>query len=803
MPGRSVPPADVVQPHFPALVLLVAGSGGAALVYEVVWFQQLQLVIGASAFSVGVLLAAFMGGMCAGSLWIPRVLDRRTAHPLRVYAVLEIGIAAYAVLLLHALPLLDDLYGAIGGGLLVRAIVASIALLPPTVLMGATLPALARYVRTTPSGAARMGFLYGSNIVGATCGTIAAGFYLLPEYDTAVATYAAALLNLIVAIGAWQIGGIAPVADEAPTADESGGAVRVPVAIYAVVALSGATSLAAQVIWTRQLALLFGGTAYVFSMILAVFLVGLGIGSAAGAAIARHVDARSALGWCQLSIAVAVAWAAFLLNDAFPVWPIDPDINPDRGITLQLDLFRAIWVVLPGAWLWGASFPLALMAASSTIESSRLVGRLTAASTLGAMTGALAAGPIVAAVGSQRLQQTMIAVSAIAAVIAILPVLRAPRRRMYVAGAVVLALVGVVWLVRTVSPVSDLLVAYGRHAATWAGVTRSLYVGEGLHASIAVTRATDGVLTYHSAGKVQASTLPEDMRLQRLLGHFSHLIPAAPRRVLVIGFGAGVTAGAVAAAPGVDRVTIAEIEPLVATYVSSHFADYNDHVSANPRTTVHVDDARHFLLTTRETFDVITSDLVDPWVKGTAALFTQEFFELARSRLNPGGVVTMFVQLYQSSAATVKSEIGTFARVFPHAIVWGNPNEGRGYDLVLTAQVEQTRIDIDAWQARFDRAEYAGVARSLREIGVTSVVDLLSRYAGTVQDLAPWLADAAINRDRNLRLQYLAARDVDLQRAASIYAEMLQYARFPDALFSGEPASVEAVRRAIAQQAGR
>ena len=134
----------------------------------------------------------------------------------------------------------------------------------------------------------------------------------------------------------------------------------------------------------------------------------------------------------------------------------------------------------------------------------------------------------------------------------------------------------------------------------------------------------------------------------------------------------------------------------------------------------------------------------------------------------------MFVQPL-SSAATVKSEVGTFARVFPHAIVWGNPNEGRGYDLVITAQVEPTRIDIDAWQQRFDSAAYAGVARSLREIGITSAVDLLSRYAGTVQDLAPWLADAAINRDRNLRLQYLAARDVDLQRAASIYAEMLQY----------------------------
>ena len=803
MPGRSVPPLEGAPPHFPLLVLLVAGSGCAALMYEIVWFQQLQLVIGASAFSVGVLLAAFMGGMCVGSLGIPRVLDRITAHPLQVYAVLEIAMGGCALLLLHGLPLVDDLYGAIGGGLLVRALVAMLALLPPTALMGATLPVLARYVRTSPAGAARMGLLYGVNIAGATCGTILAGFYLLPDYDTAVATYAAVLLNVIVAAGAWRIGAVAPAVQPESSTAQPPHATSVPPAIYAVVTISGITSLAAQVIWTRQLALMFGGTAYVFSLILAVFLVGLGVGSGVGAAIARHVDARRALGWCQLLIAAALAWAAFLLNDALPVWPIDPSINPDRGVTLQLDLFRAIWVVLPGACLWGASFPLALVAASSSIEPSRLMGRLSAASTLGAMSGALLAGPVVAAAGSQRLQQALIVLSAASALLAIVRARADGEPRWRIAIAIVVVLVAAGSLVRSVSPVSDLLVAYGRHSATWAGLTRTLYVGEGLHASIAVTRAADGVLTYHSAGKVQASTLPEDMRLQRMLGHFSHLIPTSPKRVLVIGFGAGVTAGAVASAPGVEHVTIAEIEPLVATSVSSHFADYNDHVSDNPRTTVHVDDARHFLSTTRETFDVITSDLVDPWVKGTAALFTQEFFELARRRLNPGGVVTMFVQLYQTSAATVKTEIGTFVRVFPHAIIWGNPNEGRGYDLVLTAQVEPTRIDIDAWQARLDSAAYAGVARSLREIGITSAVDLLSRYAGTGQDLSTWLAGAEINRDRNLRLQYLAGRDVDVQQAGSIYAEMLQYGRVPPALFSGTPASIDAVRRAIAQQAGR
>jgi spermidine synthase len=230
---------------------------------------------------------------------------------------------------------------------------------------------------------------------------------------------------------------------------------------------------------------------------------------------------------------------------------------------------------------------------------------------------------------------------------------------------------------------------------------------------------------------------------------------------------------------------------------SAYFGDDNHHVIGDPRVSVRLDDGRHVLATTSETFDVITTDLIDPWVKGVASLFTREFFELAKRRLRPGGVVTQFVQLYQSSPKAVKTEIATFVEVFPNAIVWGNPHEGQGYDLVLLGQVDPVRIDVDAWQTRLDSAPYARVRESLRTIEIHSAVDLLATYAGSGRDLTLWLRDAAINRDRNLRLQYLAGLGLNLDEHGPIYREMLLHARFPADVFTGSPVTLDSLRKAI------
>ena len=810
MNDRTAATADAPRQFLPALLLLFIGSGCAALIYEVVWFQLLQLVIGSSAVSLGVLLGTFMGGMCLGSYLLPRYVSARQ-HPLKVYAFLELGIGAMGLVLLFGMPLVNYLYTAIAGGhVAVRAIVAAICLLPPTFMMGATLPAISRWVETTPKGVSWLGFFYGGNIAGAVLGSLIAGFYLLRVHDLAFATFVAAMLNVTVAVIGLMLARMTvhtPAERPAPEAVHAPGA-RV---VYVAIALSGLTALSAEVIWTRLLSLTFGATVYTFSLILACFLAGLGIGSSVGAAIARSAaNPRVALGWCQMLLAGALAWAAYMLTTSMPYWPINPSISTDPWFNFQLDVVRCLWVVLPGAILWGASFPLALAAvAAPGQDPGRLVGGVYAANTVGAILGSIGTGLfLVVWLGSQEAQQVLIVASAIAALMLLAPAAagEGSKGRMQWATTILLIVAtgAAGLLARGVAPVPGLLVAYGRYSATWVGLSNIIYVGEGLNAFVAVSQMPNGVLNYHNTGKVQASSEPQDMRLQRMLGHMTHLVPKSPKNALVIGCGAGVTAGAVSIGPRVERMTIAEIEPLVPASVSKYFAEHNYAVVTNPKVTVHIDDARHFLLTTDQMFDAITSDPLDPWVKGAAALYTEEFFDIAKKHLNPGGVVTLFVQLYESNTAAVKSEIGTFFKAFPNAVVWGNTNNGQGYDLVLMGQVEPIKIDLDAMEAKLQSPEFAQVAQSLREIGFNSSTELFATYAGQPSDLAPWLADVQINRDRNMRLQYLAGLGLNLYQSGPIYSDMISHApTLPMNLFTGSEALLQQLRANFDRERGR
>ena len=812
----------------PALFLLFIGSGCAALIYEIVWFQLLQLIIGSSSISLGILLGTFMGGMCLGSLMLARLISARR-HPLRVYAALEIGIGLLGLLILFAMPLVGGLYTAWAGegvvGIVFRAVIAGVCLLPPTVLMGATLPAISRWVQATPDGVSWLGFFYGGNIGGGVIGCVLAGFYLLRVFDVATATAVAVLINLMVALIAYVLAGRTTYEADVVTPSRGGAAPAGGAAVYVTIALSGMTALSAEVIWTRLLSLHFGATVYTFALILAVFLVGLGIGSTAGATLARDiVSPKRALGWCQLLLCAAIAWAAYELTESLPYWPINPYIATTPWFTLQLDLVRCFWVVLPGAMFWGASFPLALAAVSTKEQdAARLAGGVYAANTVGAIVGSLVTSFILIPwIGTSHAEQVIIIVSALSALIMLEPSLAGAatrhagfqpsesggneRRGWNGTAAIVLAVAMVVagLLARSVHPLPGLLVAYGRYAATRIGQANIIYVGEGLNASVAVSELSNGVRNYHNAGKVQASSEPQDMRLQRMLGHLTTLIPPQAKKVLVIGCGAGVTAGAVSIDPVVEHETIAEIEPLVPRVVSTYFAEHNFDVVRNPKVRVRIDDARHFVETTRETFDAITSDPLDPWVKGAAMLYTVEFFEMAKQHLNPGGVVTLFVQLYESNTEAVKSEIGTFLEVFPNGVVWGNTNEGKGYDLVLLGQNQPTKIDVDAIQARLQRPEYAPMAQSLREIGMTSAVDLFATYAGRKPDLEPWLRDATLNRDRNLRLQYLAGLGLNLYQADVIYADMLKHVNtLPEDLFVASNATKQQLFAAITKAQGR
>src|SRR5690606_30899099 len=412
---------------FVPLLALLTASGCAALIYQVVWFQLLGLVIGASAPSVGILLGTFMGGLCLGSVLLPRWIGTRR-HPLRVFALLEAGIGLLGIAVLHALPGLEALYvglaGFGGAGVPVRALAAALCLLPATVLMGATLPAVARAVRASREGWARVGWLYAANIAGGVLGCLAAGFYLLRVHDAAAATYTAAALNAAAALGALVLAAAARVHAPSETAPASLRVARDAWPIYVAVGLSGMTALAAEVLWTRRLALLFGPTVYAFALILAVFLLGLGAGSGARSLAVRRLSPAGARAACQWLLCAGIAWAAVAIARSLPFWPLDVTLPAAPLVMLQVDLLRAAWAILPAAMLWGASFPLALAAAAARgrEEPGALVGGLYAANTPGAIVGALLTSLVfVVAIGGRATQQAMIVVSACAGIFALVP----------------------------------------------------------------------------------------------------------------------------------------------------------------------------------------------------------------------------------------------------------------------------------------------------------------------------------------------------------------------------------------------
>jgi spermidine synthase len=782
----STPPD---RAHIPLLLVLFIGGGCAALIYEIVWFQLLQLVVGSSAVSLGVLLGTYMGGMCLGSLLLPRYVSARV-HPLRVYAIIEGGIGVCGLLVLLVLPLLSHLYAAIGGGglfgFLTRALIAGVCLLPPTLLLGASLPAIARYVESSPRGVSWLGYFYGGNIAGAVCGCLLAGFYLLRVYDMPTATYVAAAINAAVAWLSYRLSTRTRYEPTPPADPPAGKASSAQHSVYVAIGLSGLTALGAEVVWTRLLSVMLGATVYTFSIILAVFLAGLGLGSGFASHLARQMKGpRVALGVCQLLLTAAIAWTAYTLADALPNWPIDPLLARSAVYNFQVDIMRCMWAVFPAACLWGASFPFALAAAAKrSKDSGTLVGRMYFANTVGGVLGALAFSIILIPwIGTQDCQRLLIALAAVSALIIFAPMARSAGIRGAV--ATVASLVSVVWMIANIAPVPWLAIAYGRRMILQTNPGRVLYVGEGRNYSVAISEPPDGNRYFHVAGKVEASTDRYDMRMQRMLGQIPALFHPGPKSVLVVGFGAGVTAGSFVLNPTVEKITICELEPLVPPAAAEYFQKENYNVKNDSRTTIKYDDARHFILTSKDKFDIITSDPIHPWVKGTSPLYSREYFELVKQHLRPGGIVTQWVPLYESNLATVKSELATFFDVFPNGTAWGSTVNGEGNDLVLLGQVEPLNLNVDALEDRWSRPEYARVTQSMGAVNFHNATDVLAAYAGRASDLTRWLAGADVNEDMSLRLQYLAGMSLNVDEPDSIYNQMLTYRRFPHDLFTG------------------
>ena len=300
--------------------------------------------------------------------------------------------------------------------------------------------------------------------------------------------------------------------------------------VYFVIALSGMAALGSEIVWTRMLSLLLGGTVYTFSIILAVFLLGLWGGSSVGSFLARRAErARLALAGCQILLALSIGWTAYTMAHSLPFWPVDPWLSLNPWFNFELDLVRCLWAILPATVLWGASFPLALAAVSKPgDDAGRISGEVYAANTAGSIVGALLFSLVlIPTIGTVVSQQIVIGISIAAAVLALWSGRGSALKPVQVGMLAAASLVLGGFLISTVVDVPWEVIAYGRRIAPimraadlydQGNPTKVLFRGEGINSSVLIAERS-GQRHFYVSGKAEASTAPLDMRLERMMGH--------------------------------------------------------------------------------------------------------------------------------------------------------------------------------------------------------------------------------------------------------------------------------------------
>ena len=755
------------------LGVLLFLSGSSALLFEVIWFELLKQTIGSSTFSVAVLLMCFMGGLSIGSELAHR-LDNRQTPPLLIYAALEIGVALSGLGIPVLLPHIRDAYALIATNDLpshaLRAVVVGGVLVIPTVLMGASLPIAARVFSNTDAGVASIGRIYSINIAGGVVGAATAGFWALPAMGlsrTSVFAAAVCLVAAALAVIRHRHPRFAAAPQSRPKARSHWAtASKTPLALLA--ALSGFSALGCQIIWTRMLTTLFGPSVYAFSIVLAIFLTGLAIG--AGLSARSKAIKESPAEWIvagQLLAGLYAAISVWLINDVLSEWSLSPTVEQPIALRYVYDACRAMLVMFVPTAVWGATLPLLVRIAATNKEPLDVnIGRLYAINTVGAIAGVFMIGFLAVPMASLRQSmQIVVAAAFIASSIGLIGIINTPtaRQRLKIVGLFVGALVTVM----LIPAPNGKVMGFGHEYLLFKDWDEPIYSKDGAFATVAVSHDTESDDHFlHVGGKVVASSRPADMRLQYLLAAIPLMLHPAPKSVLVIGLGTGVTAGTFALDPTVERIVICEVEPEVIAAADRYFRQYNFNVLADPRVEIVLDDGRHYLQTSRETFDIISTDSIHPWVRGSAALHTVEFHELVRTHLNDDGFISQWIPLYQTNEATVKSQIFSASEVFKVMSLWRSDPGGSGYDLVTIASgssgISQMRILDSRWES------LPRLAAALAGTGLGSKQDLRGAYLGSAQDLRAWFSDAPINRDDNLALQYLAGLSIDAYSAHEI-----------------------------------
>lgn len=752
----------------PAVLICFFLSGAAGLIYQVAWGKALGLIFGHTAYAAAAVLAVFMGGLAAGSAWLGRWSERRM-RPIAWYGWLELGTAATAAASLAGLGAVREAYWAAypyASGhasvlLAVRLIGAALVLFLPTFLMGGTLPMLVRgLARDSAELGRRLARLYWVNTAGACFGTVAAGFFFLPTIGLRRTLESAVALNLFAGVFALCLSrreeGFAPVLRPELRPERQGSRL-----LLVCLALVGATAMAYEIGWTRLLATQLGSSTYAFTLMLATFLVGIVLGSAAFEWwTRRHKAQRTTFALTQTLTALA-SLACLVFFPRMPVL-LSPILRAThesfRGLVVAQCTVSAL-AMLPAAVLFGFNFPVVtlLVTGSSAGESgvSAEVGRAYAWNTFGAIAGALGAGFwLLPLLGSFRMLAATVAANLLIA--ALLFATAAPRR--WAPCAADLALLLLAGLVAFSPYFYDPGVAAFSTVLYWdsgrpltvresAHTADVLYFADGVNSTISVTRS-ENMLSLRTNGKPDASN--HDVTTQLLLGHLGALAHPAPRRVLVIGFGSGMTVSALARYPEVERLDCVEIEPAVLR-AAPLLTSLSRNVLQDPRVHVILDDARNFLFTSRERYDLIVSEPSNPWVAGIASLYTREFYAAAQQRLAPGGIFVQWVQAYSLYPADLRMICATFLSEFQSATLW----HGEVNDLLLMAPSPAAKKIRDRVGALWS---YSLLHDDFSQLGMEQPGGLFGLYLLGDSELRAFSAGAPINTDDLTLLEYHAPR---------------------------------------------
>jgi spermidine synthase len=788
-------------------------SGVSALIYELLWQRLLNLVFGVSTLAVSAVLAAFMGGLALGGWLFGRVADR-TARPLRLYAWLEGGIAASALLVPAAFALATSVYTALyawlqpglWGGTCLRLVLALAVLLVPATLIGGTLPVMGRLAaRRGQRLTVGFSLLYGVNTLGAVLGAALTGLVLLRFLGMRHTLWLAVGINLVVALAA---GLRSRKIQEQKRAIEEEKLVELPSSplppfwrwtALACAALTGATGLGFEVAWTRILGVFTSNSAYTFALVLTVMLLGMGLGSLLQAAWSR----RPGDGWKRLALVqwllAGVTLASLPFFRTAPAW-LDRwcDGTSTTAVFVGELALTASALFLP-AVLMGRSFPLlAAPLAAGGRPFGAWLGRVYAVNTLGGVVGAFLVGFVfIPGLGIRNTVALLVVGNLVVGLLAWGHAARPARAWRWLGGVGMglAAAAGWAWL-----PAGEFLKSEVREPR------RLLYYREGNNGTVSVVQEPNGIRSILVDGQPVAGTVGTSVIDQKMLAHLPLLLHPQPQRALTVGFGSGGTSYSMTLyGIAVDCVEIERAVPAAAR----HFYSENQGVLGHPRFRLVVDDARSWLRVAPAAYDVIVTDCTNIQYKSNGDLYTVEYFRLMKDRLTARGVAAAWVPANGIDGTDLKTLLRSFREVFPHTSIWFMNTLATDFLIVVGTPGELT-IDLDQWRERMSRP---GVREDLAAVGLADPCRLAYTCLAGGADLDAYLGTGPLNTDDRPVLSYstygatfratIASNLVDLLACGGDAARFVRSPGPAGTMLRHYAASTEAVLGHISYQTGR